>query len=55
MGDEITYNFDVENYKCASCSKVFQIEGFICEYPVGAFNYEEINIIENEEYNDEED
>ena len=55
MGDEITYNFDVENYKCASCSKVFQIEGFICEYPVGAFNYEEINIIENEEYNEEED
>lgn len=45
MGDEITYSFDITNYKCVSCGNVFRIVGFICEYPIGAFDYEEINVV----------
>lgn len=40
--DKITYNFDWRNYECESCEKEFHISGYICEYPVGAYNYGDI-------------
>lgn len=44
MGEEITYNFDWESYECCNCGKAIRISGYICEYPVGAYNYEDINV-----------
>lgn len=48
MGEEITYHFDWEEYRCCSCGKRMHIYGDICEYPVGAYNYEKINVDEME-------
>lgn len=42
MGEEITYSFNIEQYSCSSCGKYFHISGYICEYPIGAYNYEDI-------------
>lgn len=50
MGAEITYSFDWEECECCSCGKQFRVFGYICEYPVGAYNYEQIDV---EEYDDE--
>lgn len=44
MGEEITYHFDWESYECSSCGAKMHIYGDICEYPVGAYNYEDINV-----------
>ena len=44
MGEEITYNFDWESYECCNCGKIIHISGYICEYPVGAYNYEDITV-----------
>ena len=51
MGEEITYSFDREDCECCSCGKRFRVSGYICEYPVGAYNYEQIDVekIEDEE------
>ena len=51
MGEEITYSFDWEDYECCCCGKIMHISGYICEYPVGAYNYEDINVekAENDE------
>ena len=49
MGEEITYNFDWESYECCSCGKIIHISGYICEYPAGAYNYEDINVEKVEE------
>ena len=48
MGSEITYNFDWEECECNSCGKKFRVHGYICEYPVGAYNYEDIKVEPNE-------
>ena len=50
MGQEITYDFDLLNYRCSLCGKTFRISGYICEYPIGAYNSEDIKIEESEEY-----
>lgn len=44
MGEEITYSFDIDNFECQSCGKIFHVSGYICEYPIGAYNYEEIKV-----------
>ena len=44
MGSEITYSFDWPEYECSSCRKEMHISGYICEYPVGVYNYEDINV-----------
>lgn len=44
MGAETLYEFDSDNFDCSSCDKRFHIFGYISEYPVGAYNAEEINI-----------
>ena len=48
MGSEITYNFNLE-YECSICKRKFGIHGYICEYPVGAYNDQQIKIEEYEE------
>lgn len=44
MGEEILYEFDIEGCECSSCGKLFRVSGHISEYPVGAFDSEEIKI-----------
>lgn len=45
MGPDIVYSFNSEDsYECPKCGKVLQIEGWIREYPVGAFDSDEVNI-----------
>ncbi len=48
MGAETLYEFDYEEY-CSSCKNTFRVYGFISEYPMGALNFEEINIEPAEE------
>lgn len=45
MGEEILYQFDVDEYECISCGQRFRISGYISEYPVGAFNSEQIDVL----------
>lgn len=45
MGPDIVYSFNSEeNYQCPECGTTLQIEGWIREYPVGAYDSEDINI-----------
>ena len=46
MGSEIQHCFDCEDYECIGCGHTFRVEGYINEYPVGAYNFEEINVTE---------
>lgn len=47
MGAEIQHSFDCEDYECMRCGHIFRVEGYINEYPVGAYNFEEINVMED--------
>ena len=47
MGVEIQHCFDCEDYECSECGHAFRVEGYINEYPVGAYNFEEINVTED--------
>jgi len=50
MGPDIVYSFNSEdNYECPKSGKVIQIEGWIREYPVGAYDSEGINVEELED------
>ena len=45
MGPDIVYSFNTEdNYECESCGKLFHVEGWIREYPVGAYDSEHIDV-----------
>ena len=46
MGPEIRHCFECDDYECTACGHTFRIEGYINEYPVGAYNFEEINVTE---------
>lgn len=48
MGAENLYEFDFEEY-CSSCEKPFRVCGYISEYPIGALNFEKINVSPIEE------
>lgn len=48
MGVEIQHCFDCEGYECAECKHTFRVEGYINEYPIGAYNCEEINVVTEE-------
>ena len=54
MGAETMYEFDLE-VECDSCGKQFQVSGYICEYPVGAFNDENIEVTPLEDKDEDED
>lgn len=53
MGQDVVYSFNSENnYQCPECDATIQIEGWIREYPIGAYDSENINvqvIVEDEE------
>lgn len=49
MGPQITYEFNWNDCECERCGKSFEISGSIWEYPVGAYNYEEIYVKKTEE------
>ena len=42
------YEFDYEVH-CTSCEGAFRVQGYISEYPIGALNHEEINVVPIEE------
>lgn len=44
MGPEVQHYFDVEDCYCEECEKRFRVYGSIWEYPLGAYNYEDINV-----------
>jgi len=44
MGPEIEHCFDCEDYESISCGETFHIHGSIHEYPVGAYDSEEIEV-----------
>ena len=47
MGSDIVYYFDSEDsLECPLCAKRYQVTGWIREYPLGAYDSEEINIVE---------
>lgn len=50
MGPQIEYTFDLTDCECRKCGKHFRVSGSIWEYPIGAYNYEDIDV---EAYNEE--
>ena len=44
MGPEVEHYFDVEDWDCVECGKRFRVHGSIWEYPLGAYNCEDINV-----------
>jgi hypothetical protein len=54
MGPQVEYMFDLEDCICENCEKRFRVQGRIWEYPMGAYNYEDITIEPLEEEDDEE-
>ena len=44
MGPEIEHCFDCEDYECISCGETFHIHGSIYEYPIGAYDSEDIKV-----------
>lgn len=50
MGEEIIYNIDCASYECCKCGKKIHISGYICEYPAGAYNDEDIYVKKEEDY-----
>ena len=45
MGPDIVYSFDSEDsHECLFCGKVYTVSGWIREYPVGAYDSEEISV-----------
>lgn len=54
MGPDIVYSFNTEdNCECEKCGKLFQVEGWIREYPMGAFDSEHIEVHIMEDCNEE--
>ena len=50
MGPDIVYSFDSEdNYECAECGRLVRINGWIREYPIGAYDSESISINRRED------
>lgn len=43
MGPDIVYDFDSDDvYECCSCGKIIRITGWLREYPIGAYDSDEI-------------
>ncbi len=57
MGPDMVYSFDSdESYECEYCGRIFKIEGWIREYPIGAYDSEAFSVEEiagEEEHDDE--
>jgi DNA-binding transcriptional MerR regulator len=45
MGEDMVYSFDSEdNIKCPACMRRYRVSGWIREYPIGAYDSEEVNV-----------
>ena len=54
MGPEVEHYFAVEDCYCEECEKRFRVHGSIWEYPLGAYNYEDISVEALEDDDEEE-
>ncbi len=53
MGPDMVYSFDTEDCCCCPyCDKTFRVEGWIREYPIGAYDSESIDVFKEDEDND---
>lgn len=56
MGPDMVYSFDTdENFECPCCGRHFQVCGWIREYPMGAYDSEDIFVEALDGKEDEED
>ena len=46
MGQRCEHVFDIDDLECPTCGRLIHVKGVISEYPVGAYEYERINIEE---------
>lgn len=47
MGEDMVYSFDSEdNIECPSCQRKYRVSGWIREYPIGAYDSEEVDVDE---------
>jgi len=45
MGPDLVYSFNSEDcYECPECGHTLKIEGWIREYPMGAYDSEDIKV-----------
>lgn len=55
MGPDIVYSFDSdESYVCPKCNHIIQIEGWIREYPIGAYDSDSVELTDCGEKPDDE-
>lgn len=43
MGAETEHMIECDEFECPECNKSFSVSGSVWEYPVGAYNYHELN------------
>lgn len=56
MGPDVVYEFDSDEfYECPNCSHVLRIEGWIREYPIGAFDSDDIKVTDTGMTKEEEE
>lgn len=56
MGPDIVYSFDTDEYfECPYCGRHFQVSGWIREYPMGAYDSEDIFVEALDGKDDEDD
>ena len=48
MGCRCEHVFDTDEVECPSCGRAIHVSGVISEYPLGAYEYEQINVEEGE-------
>jgi len=47
MGEDIVYSFDSgDNIECSACLRKYRVSGWIREYPIGAYDSEEVKVDE---------
>lgn len=45
MGEDMVYSFDSEdNIECSACLRKYRVSGWIREYPIGAYDSEEVKV-----------
>lgn len=49
MGTRCEHVFDTDEIECPSCGRTIHVAGIISEYPLGAYEYEQITVEENED------
>lgn len=47
MGEDMVYSFDSEeNIECPACQRKYRVSGWIREYPIGAYDSEDVIVVE---------